>query len=61
MSAKYFCDACGVEFVPRGRLYKELGDVRVETIISYKRIANDGHICPACIIKTVNEGKDYKP
>ena len=70
MSMRYYCDGCGVEltghrnFVSE-RLHRHLGDVHVEVMVGVvdhtvrNAVAptwNLGHVCVACVLRTVAEG-----
>lgn len=59
---RYFCDICNKEIpaAKTGRVIRQLGDVRVEVMTSFKSAANSGQICEACIVRAVVEGTTEK-
>jgi hypothetical protein len=67
MAAKYFCDACGVEVqetanrcswsVEKSATQWPKASISVEATITIDGTTNGGHICPMCVIRTLDEGQ----
>ena len=62
MSAKYFCDVCEAQMAASDmkRIKRKLGDVEIEIMTAYRGCWNNGHLCPACILKAVTDGEPSK-
>lgn len=61
MSIKIYCDCCGKKIKGQhGRVRRILGKVMVEIMVRYENTWNAGHICEACVLETVNEGRPAK-
>ena len=63
MSVKYFCDICGGR-VKRNyvmpRLLRRFQRVKVEIYVAVDGVWNSGHLCKACVLSAVKNGKDIK-
>jgi hypothetical protein len=57
---KYYCDYCGKPTDDIDRVKRKLGSMEIEVIVTYKGVANSGHICQRCVIKAVREGERVK-
>lgn len=57
MSAKYFCDQCGVELTNRNRanpdgdrMAAEIGHLKATVLVSQNGVANAGDYCKYCVL-----------
>ena len=58
MSFKTYCDCCSkpIKGSP-DRVRRILGKVMIEVMVRFENTWNAGHVCEACVIKIVNEGR----
>jgi hypothetical protein len=64
VTARYFCNACLKEISPPEhwqRLERTLAfdtgtTVKVTALVTVDGVTNAGHVCHACIVRTINEG-----
>jgi len=59
MSAKYFCDKCKSEmrYVEHGRVKLKLDKFQVEIMVAIDGTWNYGHLCHACVLNVVANGR----
>lgn len=61
MTFKIYCDVCHKPIKGQvDRVRRILGKVMIEIMVRYESTWNAGHICEACVMKVITDGRPAK-